>query len=48
MSRPKLNMLAVAMILMVPAAAAWAVLIYVCHSLVVGAAVVLDIISRSP
>lgn len=45
MTKPKL--LAVVGACLVPAAAAWAVLIYVCHTIVVGAAVVLDIISRS-
>lgn len=45
--RAKPNMLAVAGVLAVPAIAAWVVIVYICHALVTGAAVVLDIISRS-
>ena len=44
-AKPKL--LVIAGVLVVPAIAAWAVLVYVCHTLVTGASVVLDIISRS-
>ncbi|MEV8180344.1 hypothetical protein [Specibacter sp. NPDC078692] len=43
----KPNMLVVAGALVVPAAAVWAALIYICNTLVAGAAVVLDIFSRS-
>lgn len=47
MTRPKPNVFAVAVALLVPAAAAWAALFYVCHTIVTGAAVVIDLISRS-
>lgn len=43
----KPNPLAVAALLVVPATAAWAVLLYACHTIVAGAAVVIDLISRS-
>ena len=45
MTKP--NVVAVAAVLVVPALAAWAALIYVCHALVTGAVVVLDLVSRS-
>ena len=45
--RTKPNMLATAAVLVVPALALWAALIYVCHTLVTGAAVVLELILGS-
>ena len=46
-TRPKPNVIAVAAALVVPAAAAWAILIYVCHIIVAGAAIVIDLIAGS-
>lgn len=45
MNKP--NVIAVAGVLLVPAIAAWALLIYACHTIVTAAAVVIDLISRS-
>lgn len=45
--RTKPNILATAAFLMVPAVAAWALIIYTCHTIVAGAAVVLELLSRS-
>lgn len=47
MTRAKPNMLLVAIVVTLVSLALWTALIYVCHTLVTGAAVVLDIISRS-
>lgn len=45
--RVKPKALATAVVLVVPALGLWAALIYVCHTLVTGTAVVLELISRS-
>lgn len=43
----KRNLFAVAVILMIPAAAAWAILIYFCWVIVTATTIILDIITRS-